>query len=610
MRTRAFSEVENKHTPPFGRGEFLTQLLTRQCATAPAIAGAVLRVEDDGSVVAVCTVSETTHPPDQTWLARATEIIRDDRASSPVALREHSHNGLYDDERAIVTVPLPTLSGGAAWYGVYLIETGRVDAREVYHRLELSAKLVTLDETEHTLHAVEDDLGFTRRAFHVVVAAARHAKFQGAAMDICNTVASLWECDRVSIGILRDRSVRLEASSHAEKIEGRSRTAQRIEDAMDECFDQDIEVISPSDPSSEVIARVHDELTRASDVRSNVLSLPIRDEGSAIGVLTAEKPANDPFETREIEAMRLAIELIARPLALLHQRALPVHRRFLRSMRSVASGIVGPRHTWAKLTAIASIAFLLYTTLAHTSYTVGAPFRTEPAALYLLPAPFDGHLRHVYADVDDDVISEGTLLAEMDVDRLRLERTALVAEREIALRKQRQARNESKAAEALMSDAEVDRLDAQIAQIDADIARASITSPVSGRILHSDLKSKVGAPISMGDTLFEIAEGDELRIDVYVDEKHARDIHADQRGELATAAYPSRRIGFIVLEIDPAAQVHDGRNVFRVRASLDERPGWIKPGMEGVARIDIDRRTRMDIWTRPIIDWIRMKLWI
>jgi len=35
----------------------------------------------------------------------------------------------------------------------------------------------------------------------------------------------------------------------------------------------------------------------------------------------------------------------------------------------------------------------------------------------------------------------------------------------------------------------------------------------------------------------------------------------------------------------------------------------MRPGMEGVAKISIDRRHLVWIWTRRLVNWVRMKLW-
>ena len=36
---------------------------------------------------------------------------------------------------------------------------------------------------------------------------------------------------------------------------------------------------------------------------------------------------------------------------------------------------------------------------------------------------------------------------------------------------------------------------------------------------------------------------------------------------------------------------------------------WASLGMEGVARIDVEERLRVWIWTRDAINYLRMKFW-
>jgi hypothetical protein len=79
---------------------------------------------------------------------------------------------------------------------------------------------------------------------------------------------------------------------------------------------------------------------------------------------------------------------------------------------------------------------------------------------------------------------------------------------------------------------------------------------------------------------------------------------------MTLASRPDVRLPVVVERIDPLAEVRDGRNVFRVRARLLERPDWLRPGMEGVARLDVGPRPYPWIWTRRAINWVRMRLWI
>jgi hypothetical protein len=35
----------------------------------------------------------------------------------------------------------------------------------------------------------------------------------------------------------------------------------------------------------------------------------------------------------------------------------------------------------------------------------------------------------------------------------------------------------------------------------------------------------------------------------------------------------------------------------------------LRPGMEGIAKVNVDERRLVSIWTRKIVLWGRMKLW-
>jgi len=52
------------------------------------------------------------------------------------------------------------------------------------------------------------------------------------------------------------------------------------------------------------------------------------------------------------------------------------------------------------------------------------------------------------------------------------------------------------------------------------------------------------------------------------------------------------------------------RNIFKVRVRLSEPPFWMRPGMEGVAKVSIGERPYIWIWTRKVVNWLRMKLWL
>ena len=62
-------------------------------------------------------------------------------------------------------------------------------------------------------------------------------------------------------------------------------------------------------------------------------------------------------------------------------------------------------------------------------------------------------------------------------------------------------------------------------------------------------------------------------------------------------------------KIVPVATARDGRNFFRVEAALADASARLRPGMEGVAKIDVDRRRLAAIWTRSAVDRARLTVW-
>jgi hypothetical protein len=229
--------------------------------------------------------------------------------------------------------------------------------------------------------------------------------------------------------------------------------------------------------------------------------------------------------------------------------------------------------------------------------------------------------RSLLADALSGTISQGpTVLAVMDTSDLRLQLAEPKAELLSYLRREAVAMRDRKIAEAQIARAEVDRLQAQIDLLEYRIRKARIVSPLSGKVLTGDLKHRIGAPIKTGDVLFEVAPLETLRADLSIPEDQIADVMAalktaDARGEklqgqLATVGKPDQRVGFVVERIDPVAQVVDQANVFKVRAGLNETRQWMLPGMEGVAKIHLGNRKYAWLWSRKLVNWVRMKLWI
>ena len=64
-----------------------------------------------------------------------------------------------------------------------------------------------------------------------------------------------------------------------------------------------------------------------------------------------------------------------------------------------------------------------------------------------------------------------------------------------------------------------------------------------------------------------------------------------------------------MLRVTPVATSKEGRNYYEVEARFDMTPVAVRPGLQGVAKIDVGQQTLAWIWTHRLTDWVRLVLW-
>ena len=72
---------------------------------------------------------------------------------------------------------------------------------------------------------------------------------------------------------------------------------------------------------------------------------------------------------------------------------------------------------------------------------------------------------------------------------------------------------------------------------------------------------------------------------------------------------PCQPVPFSVSRVTSVATAEDGRNFFRVEADLLARDLPLRPGMEGVGKIDIEERPMLWVLGRSLIERTRLMIW-
>jgi len=115
--------------------------------------------------------------------------------------------------------------------------------------------------------------------------------------------------------------------------------------------------------------------------------------------------------------------------------------------------------------------------------------------------------------------------------------------------------------------------------------------------------------VTPGQILYELAPTGQYRIVLKIDERDIGMIAPGQRGQLKLSAIPDLTITARIDRLTPVSTVEAGRNCFRAEAVMDHPSDLMRPGMEGVTKIEIGRRRLIWIWTRRMVDWLRLFIW-
>jgi multidrug efflux pump subunit AcrA (membrane-fusion protein) len=150
---------------------------------------------------------------------------------------------------------------------------------------------------------------------------------------------------------------------------------------------------------------------------------------------------------------------------------------------------------------------------------------------------------------------------------------------------------------------------AQLELVESQLERAEIRAPFYGLIVSGDMSQRLGGAIGKGEVLFEISPLNAYRINLQVKESRIADVRVGQHGVLHLSALPETSYEFVVDKLTTVTRAADGANFFHVEAILRNVDEQMRPGMEGVGQIEINQRRLISIWSRELMEWLRLKLW-
>ena len=442
----------------------------------------------------------------------------------------------------------------------------------------------------------------------LVATALSHERFAAAAAALATETATRLKCDRVSVGMIRRGQCEVVALSHSAQRDARMNLLRAIGAAMDESCDQKSVLRYPElAGAAPLVYREHERLVEQHG-NGAVLTIPLSSGDHAYGALLLERPKNEIFTDADTELCKSVALALGPMLDVKRRHDRSAARKLLDALHAHAAALFGPRHLKRKLVAGGVAALAAVLVFGTGEYRVTANATVEGSVRRVVTAPVDGYLATV--DVrPGDTVTAGQLLSSFDDRDLTLERLQVSSERTQLLARAQEASARGARAEAQVINAQIRQSDAQLSLLEEQLARMQVRAPWDAVVVGGDLSQSLGAPLQRGASMFELAPLDGYRVVLEVDEHDIAELAAGQRGTLVLAALPSAPLAFEVRLITPVATVADGSNVFRVEADLAAIDERVRPGMRGVAKVSIDERRLLVIFTHEIARWLRLRLW-
>jgi multidrug efflux pump subunit AcrA (membrane-fusion protein) len=442
----------------------------------------------------------------------------------------------------------------------------------------------------------------------LVASAFGHRRFAAGALAFVTTVATRLNCDRVTLGFAPGGRARAVAMSHTARFSRQSNLVRAIEQAMDEALDQRALVLWPQPAAWRAqVARAHAELVRHHDV-GTVCTVPLVEGDRVLGALTLERPADQPFDTATAELVEVLAGLAGPILERGRRDDRWIGAKVADWARDLAGRVVGPGHVGLKVALAAAAAVLIVVSTVPGDFRVASDATLEPRVRQAVTAPFPGYVAEAPVRAGDTV-KPGQRLATLDDRELRLSRLKWLSQQEQLTRQFDQAMAARNAASVGILAAQIDQARSEVALLDYHLGRTRLVAPFDGIVVTGDLSQSLAAPVERGQVLFEVAPLDSYRVVLQVNERDIAYVRTGQRGTLVLTGTPGEPLPFAVERITPVSTAREGHNFFRVEAKLDRPLERLRPGMEGVGKVEIDRRLLIWIWTRQVVDWVRLQLW-
>lgn len=404
------------------------------------------------------------------------------------------------------------------------------------------------------------------------------------------------------------------AISHLERFEKTSRLVQAMQEAAGEVLSVD-RVLTVTQESArdalQVLPPAHLELLHVLDGAQGLTGVPMRDASGQTQAVVLCATERGPIEPETLNQLLLMLEMVLPRLIDSRNRQLNPFKRFRLYALDKLSILFGPKRPWVKFWAVAcsiTVAVLLF---GQMPYRIEASAQLTTDSVRVITPQMDGRLQEVLVDVGD-LVKQGQTLSSLDTSDLRQQELEIGSE----LKRFQAEADKARAARAL-ADLQVAmfrgaQASARLQRVRYLLEQSQLRAPFDGVVVEGERRKLMGASVRRGDAVFRVAQVQDLYLVLQVPERDVRSIGIDSQGEFVLLSQPGEPIAFKVSNFVPMAQVKgEEGNQFLLKAVVQgQAQPWWRPGMTGLAKIDVGYRNIGWILLHRTYDTLRLWFWL
>ncbi len=208
----------------------------------------------------------------------------------------------------------------------------------------------------------------------------------------------------------------------------------------------------------------------------------------------------------------------------------------------------------------------------------------EPETKQYLSSPIQGRIASCEVRPGDHV-EKGQLMARIDDDQLSRDLAAAKAEFDAARKKRDSALATKATGNVGLADIEMNQAKWRIESIQDQLQRLEIRATSSGIVVQGDWQRNVGMPLTLGQSLFEVAELESMTAEVRLLSSDLAQINVGDEVSVRSDASGIATFRGKISRIEPRATVIDDAAVFVADVVIRDPELQLRPGMKATAQI-------------------------